>query len=387
MMRIAAGLILFCSVAMSQNINKGFDHFYNFEFDQAITEFRGAVKASPKEAERHNYLARALLYREMLKSGMLESQLATGANPVRRSKLEVPPNVEEEFTAALQTAMELSQARIDQDPKDTRAVYALCISYGLRGNWNFLVRKAYFDALKDLTSSRKLGNQALELDPTFVDAKLIQGVHDYVVGSLPRYMRMLGFLGGVRGDREGGLKRIEEVAASGRMNEVDAKMLLGMIYRREKRPEAAIPLVQQLIRKFPRNYIFHLELAQMWADAGDGVKALAAVDSMENLLKKGINSNGALVQEKVDYARGNIQFWYREYDKALVNLHRAADHPGRMDLHTEAMAWLRIGQLHDVNRRRDKALQAYQRIEQIAPDSDVDKEAQKYRKRPFVRTD
>ena len=156
MKKFAAVIFLLTTAALGQSLPKGFDHFYNFEFNEAIAEFRKATQEAPQEAQRYNQLARALLYREMLKSGMLESQLATGANPVRRSKLEMPAKVEEEFTAALAKAMELAQSRLNQSPQDAKALYALCSSYGLRGNWNFLVKKAYMDALSDLSTARKL---------------------------------------------------------------------------------------------------------------------------------------------------------------------------------------------------------------------------------------
>ena len=66
------------------------------------------------------------------------------------------------------------------------------MAYGLRANYNFLVRKAWKEALHDATNARKDCNRVSELDPSNYDARLIQGVHDYVVGSLPWGWRMLG---------------------------------------------------------------------------------------------------------------------------------------------------------------------------------------------------
>ena len=59
------------------------------------------------------------------------------------------------------------------------------VAYGLRANYNFLVQKAWRDALRDATAARKDSNRVTEIDPANYDARLIQGVHDYVVGSLP----------------------------------------------------------------------------------------------------------------------------------------------------------------------------------------------------------
>lgn len=387
MTRVAASLVLLAVAANAESvISPGFNHFYNLEYEPAIAEFQKEIQASPNDPEPYNHLAQTLLYREMFKSGTLESEMVTGTNPLHRDKLVVPPDVEKQFLDAIAKAMELAQAKIDKQPNDAKATYALCVAHGLRGNWNFLVRKAYFDALHDLTTSRKLGNHTLQLDPSFIDVKLVQGVHDYVVGSLPAYVRMLGFLAGFHGDKDLGIRELQEVAARGKLSDADAKILLGVIYRREKRPADAIPLLDDLIRRFPRNYILHFELAQMWADQGDGTKALAAVDKVEALRQAGVSGYGTLSAEKVHYVRGNIQFWYNDLDGAVANLRKATQGAAKLDLHTALMAWLRLGQTYDLKQDRKNAQAAYQQVLTLASSSEMAKEARRYQGRPYRRT-
>lgn len=387
MTRIAASLILLAAAANAEGVvSRGFDHFYNLEYEPAIAEFQKEIQSLPNDPEPYNHLAQTLLYREMFKSGTLESEMVTGTNPLHRDKLVVPPDVETQFLSAIAKSMELAQARIDKQQNDAQATYALCVAHGLRGNWSFLVRKAYLDALRDLTTSRKLGNRTIQIDPSFIDAKLVQGVHDYVVGSLPAYVRMLGFLAGFHGDKDLGIRELQEVAARGKLSDWDAKILLGVIYRREKRPADAIPLLEDLIRRFPRNYILHFELAQMWADQGDGIKALADVDQVEALRKAGISGYGTLSAEKVQYVRGNIQFWYNDLDSAVTNLQKATQGAAKLDLHTAMMAWLRLGQTYDLKGDRKNAQTAYQQILTLAPSSEMAKEARKYQSHRYRRT-
>lgn len=383
----AFGLVLFLSeaAAFGQSAARGLDHFYNLEYDQAIADFQRNIAENPQVPSGYNYLAQGLLYREMFRAGALESELVSGANPFLRRKLEPSSEVETAFHRAIEDAMKKAQAVIDANPGDIRATYSLGVAYGLRGNWNFLVRKAYLDALRDLTSSRKLCNRVLEMDPQFIDAKLIQGVHDYVVGSLPGYMKLLGFLGGIRGDRAAGVAALQEVAARGKINNNDAKLALCAIYRRERKPQEAIALLNDLIPRFPRNYLLLFELAQMWADAGDGRKALAAVDKVEELHKSGVTGYGMLVPEKIAFARGNIQFWYNDLEKAETNLSHAVRNAGVLDLHSGSMAWLRLGQTYDLRSRRPEAISAYRHVIALAPSSDVAKESKKYLGTPYRR--
>jgi tetratricopeptide (TPR) repeat protein len=372
--------------ANGQTVSKGFDHFYNLEYDACIAEFERAIRERPAEPQGYNHLAQGLMYREMLKAGALESEMVTGANPfLRRGRLEPPAEVEKQFLDAIGKAMSLSQAAVTSNPRDVGATYALGVAYGLRGNWNFLVRKAYMDSLRDLTASRKLATKAVELDPKLIDARIILGLHDYVLGSLPGYIKMLGFLAGFRGDREAGVRTIKEVAAKGTMNTTDAKVLLGVIYRRERRSKEAIPLLDDLIQRFPRNYLFRMELAQMWADEGDKAKSLAAIDALDQLRRSGATAAGTLSAEKIAFARGNILFWYDDFDRAIEQLKAATAGTEKLDLHTASMAWLRLGQTYDLRRNRPAAQAAYRQVLQQNDSSDMAKEAKRYLGSPYKR--
>ena len=91
------------------------------------------------------------------------------------------------------------------------------------------------------------------------------------------FLRALGFIAGFHGDKQRGLRTIEDVAQKGTENRVDAEIVLCALYRRENHPGKAVPLVLGLIQKFPRNYIMRLELAVMYAQSGDKTHALEAV--------------------------------------------------------------------------------------------------------------
>ena len=263
--RLAAILVLLIPLWAQRELpSGGLEHFYNLEYDQAIADFGRDILAEPNQAANYNHLAMAILYREMLRSGALESELVSGTNPfLRRAKVNPTPADQKEFDEAIRKSMSLSQARLKSDPKDIQAMYPLGVAFGLRANYGFLVRKAWMDSLRDATTARKLHNRVTEIDPSMVDARLMQGVHDYVVGSLPWHIKLVGFLAGFRGDKQQGIRTLEDVAARGDMNRVDAQVLLCAIYRRERLPRKAVPLLEALIARCPRNYLFRFELAQM----------------------------------------------------------------------------------------------------------------------------
>ncbi|MBY0373144.1 MAG: tetratricopeptide repeat protein, partial [Bryobacteraceae bacterium] len=272
-------------------------------------------------------------------------------------------------------------------PRDAKANYALGVAYGFRANAGFLIRKAYMDALRDATQSRKLCNLVTEIEPENVDAKLVQGLHDYVVGSLPFYMKFVGFLAGFRGDKDKGIATVRMVSERGTLNKLDAQILLGVIYRRERRAGDAIGLLTPLIQRFPRNYLFRLELAQMYSDLGEKAKTLETFDEIERLKKAGTKGYERLSWERLAFARGNMLFWYQDFDVAIEQLKTATAHPESLDLNNGTMAWMRLGQCYDMKKQRAAAKTAYRAAIQMAPASEVAKESRRYLDAPYVRRD
>jgi hypothetical protein len=357
----------------------GFDHFYNLEYPEALAYFRAQALQNPDSPTIQNHIAQTVLYREMFRSGALESELVTGNNPfLRREGLNPSPASEKEFQDAIGRALALAEARLASQPDDVQALYAQGVSYGLRGNYHFLVRKGYREALRDATAARKAHLRVTDLDPTFTDARLVQGVYDYVLGSLSPAWRMLGFFAGYRGDRERGLQTVREVASKGRLNRVDAEILLCAAYRRERRPQEAVPLLTGLIQRFPRNYLLRMELVQMYGDRGEKDKALTVIREVERLKGQRAAGFAPLTEEKIRYTRGNLLFWYNDLDAALDDLQAVTRNLAAVDLNTGVYAWLRTGQVYDLKRKRDDALKAYLQTVAVAPGSDAANEAQKY---------
>ena len=365
---------------------RAFNHFYNLEFDRAVEVFEQQIQLHPHRADHYNHLAQSILYREMLKAGALESEMVTGGNSfLRREKMNPTVETERRFHEAIEAAMKICQQRLDADENDQQAMYDLGVAYGLRSNWNFLVRKAWRDSLKDATQGRKYHNRVTDLDPSNYDARLMQGVHDYVLGNLPWHWKFLGLLAGYRGDKDRGIATLELVAEKGSRNRTDAAILLCVVYRRERRSADAIPMLEKLIEQYPRNYLFRLEIAQMLSDLGRREQSLAVLTQVERLKRIGSTGYDHLSYEKIWFYRGNLQFWYNNLDAAITNLRKVTAKAHELDLNTGVMAWLRLGQSYDLRGNREKALDAYREAVRYAPGSEVAKESERYLKEPYTR--
>jgi tetratricopeptide (TPR) repeat protein len=380
-------LLAVAPAPLPPEVVRGFDHFYNLEYAEAKTIFEQARELYPGDPQVDNHVAQAVLYRAMLKAGALESELVSGANAfLRRENMKPTAEEQQTFDRAIAAAMEKAKARVDAWPGDAAAQYSLAVTYGLRANYNFLVKKAWRDALSDFTDARKRAELALKADKDYIDAELVLGLNQYVVGNLPWTYKLLGFLAGFRGDKAVGISMVEHVATKGMNNKQDAQILLAAIYRRERAARKAVPLLEGLIRAYPKNYLFRMELAQMFGDLGERAKAIEVIDQVAAMQEKREMGYERVQREKVAYLKGNLLFWFDEYERAVPELRRAVEAREQLDLNTGLMACLRLGQTLDQMGRREEAAVAFRQGVELGKDTELGKECKKYLKTAYARS-
>jgi predicted Zn-dependent protease len=121
------------------------------------------------------------------------------------------------------------------------------------------------------------------LNTQLVDAYLVLGVYEYAMGSLPAAVKMFAAIGGMHGSKKKGIEYVSRVAQEGNYDRDAARVLLAVLYRREKRPLEAAAVLQALMADYPRNYIFTIELASVYSDAG---QSHDAVQVLKGLLRQ-----------------------------------------------------------------------------------------------------
>lgn len=377
------------SAATNPYIQEGDDDFYNLDYDQSIAAYEKAVASNPEDPSFHNHLAQALLYREMYRDGALESELVSGNNSfLRRAKLEPSPEVEKRFFSEVDRSMQLSQALIAKNPRDTFALHQLSIAFGVRANYGFLVRKSWRASLWDANQARKYDAEAVQIDPNDWDARLVPAIYDYIVGSLNWTMRALGFIAGFHGDKQRGIHSIEEVAANAKENKVGAEIVLCALYRREGQASRAIPMVTGMVKAYPRAYLLRFELAQMYAQIGDRKSALNILADVAKMKQDNAPGYARVPWEKIYYETGNLEFWFDDLDHALENLKKVTATPEQLrelDLNTGVLALMRQGQIYDLQNHHNLAVQAYRQAVRFAPEAEAARESQHYINSPYTR--
>ncbi|MDA0205265.1 MAG: hypothetical protein O3A53_09840 [Acidobacteria bacterium] len=193
-----------------------------------------------------------------------------------------------------------------------------------------MIDKSYIAALRAGNRARKYSDELRSIDPQYVDAYLVAGVQEYVVGSLPWAVRALVAFGGIHGSKEKGRTWVERVADDGDALQTEARVLLAVLYRRERRPLDAAKVLEGLMEQFPRNYVLQLELASMYLEAGEREQGLGVLLAADRMVRNDENHYGRMPPRLRDALSRKILAVREELQKTPQHSAYQAVYPGRV---------------------------------------------------------
>jgi tetratricopeptide (TPR) repeat protein len=359
------------------------DALFNLDFDSAQPGFESLTEQYPDNPDYWNALASVFWFKILYDQQKLSLEsYAAKSFGTDESGDTINPDDDQRFRKTVQTAIDKAQAVMDHEPNDVRALYALGASNSLLASYESVARHAYFAAYEKARMARHLHEEVLKLDPGFDDARLAVGVFDYVVAQIPAYIRFtLGLLLGMKGDgKEAGIEQIEAVAARGSRLSTDAKMVLLVIYNRERAYDRALQLADDLHARYPRNFLFEMGIASLF---GKMQQWDQAHDTYQEILKK-VESH-TTGYERLRYAKvyrelGTSQMELHKEDDALVtlsNLVRTTDAtPDEI-----AEAHLSMGKIFDAREDREHAGQNYDAVLGLGCAPELKKQAEALKKK------
>jgi hypothetical protein len=239
----------------------GFEALYNLDYETARKNFREIARLFPDHPAGAQFLAATLWAQTLNESRRLQSSLYNTESFYEQKEDKPDPRMVEQFRELTRTAAQLAKARLRRNPKDVEALYFLGATEGLKAAFATAVQRSFMSALSDGSSSVERHREVIKLNPNFHDAELTIGLYDYVVGSLPGPVKLLASMVGTRGSKKRGLLTLQRVADRGSFARDDARALLIVLFKREKRYEEALAISRELGAKYPRNYLFKLEAA------------------------------------------------------------------------------------------------------------------------------
>ncbi|MGA9529517.1 MAG: hypothetical protein WBS24_15485 [Terriglobales bacterium] len=245
-------------------LDDGFRKLYDLDFPGAQRDFEAWEKIHPEDPMGPASEAAGTLFSEFNRLGVLEAQFYENDSAFSgRKKYDANPAEQARFDQRLTRAEDLAHARLQRDPHDRDALLAMTLASGLRSDFAALIEKRNLASLHYTKEATSWANQLLAVDPTCYDAHLASGVSRYIIGSMAAPVRWLLRVGGVQGDKEGGIAELQVTAAKGHLLAPFARILLAIAYVRDKNVTQARELLSGLEREFPQNGLFSKELARL----------------------------------------------------------------------------------------------------------------------------
>jgi tetratricopeptide (TPR) repeat protein len=361
---------------LSDPVATAIEHLRNLEYDLAIQQLQRWLEKHPEDLRAHNYLGISVLYQEMFQRGVLESRVyGHGGDVFKASKVTLTPEFQQQLLSTLEKAQALADRRTKSDPKDKEALYWAGVTHGTRATYHFTLRKEYMPALHESTDALKLHRSLLEMDPHYVDAYLIVGMNNYIVGSLPWYIKVLASMTGRHGDRAEGIEQVKRVTEEGKYAREDARLMLAVLYQREKKFGEALRVYEAMARAHPRNYLLPCEVAALHGSLNEWSSAAEVYDSVLQRHRSGQPGYAQIPLGRILYSSGEAYERSDQSEKALSRFSEAAALAGGgRDTY---QAELRAGDMLVRLRRKQEARARYTRVAEATPKSEQGKAARK----------
>jgi len=261
------------SQVRSEEIDQAFHRLYSFDFPSAHAILARRIAAHPEDPLSYSVQASAYLFSELDRLSILESDFfADDSRIIDKKKVKPDPVIKTKLLQAIDEAQSRAQVILTKNPDDQEALFSMCITSGVLTDYTALVEKKQISSLSLVKKGAAFAQRLLKLNPTYYVAYLTTRITEYVIGSLPFFVRWFVKVDNINGSKEEGIKKVELVAQKGHYLKPFAKILLAVANLRDKKPRAAENLLFELARDYPENPLFKKELAQLSVKMDNGVQ-------------------------------------------------------------------------------------------------------------------
>jgi hypothetical protein len=267
-----AGLLLFACAAsaVEQNANgassihRAFYRLYNFDFAGTHKILDRHLAEDPDDPLGYAVRASAYLFQELHRLSILEAEFLVDDDRITEKKKGRPDAaVKQAMMEALAQARRHAEARLAANPKDEEALFTMCVVSGVETDYAALVEKRQFGSLSYAKQSQKYAVRLLGQNPHYYDAYLTAGVSEYLLGSMPFFLRWFVRFECAEGSKKKAVENLKLVSRSGLYLKPFAKILLSIIYLREKQPVESEQMLREFAREYPENPLVRRELARL----------------------------------------------------------------------------------------------------------------------------
>jgi tetratricopeptide (TPR) repeat protein len=370
-------------INLTPQVREAQEHFYNLDYEGALTRFEAIQKANPQSAIAIGYLLQTLVFRELYRQDLLDTTYyAHDSFLTSKRNVPVPPDVRDRIESLTNSAIALCDRQIKANPNDANAYFARGYARGMHAAFITLADHSYVAAARQGYASRGDSEQTLKIDPDYVDAKMAIGIQQFAVASLPRFVRILVGIAGVGGNKEKGLNLLRESAAHGIVTPIESRTALSLFLRHDARYPEAIVVQKGLADQYPHDFLFRLEVANLTKDSGNGPGAIAIYRQILADAKK----PGYFIEPRLHmtyFGLADTERGQNNITDAAQNYLLAAAQPTCSDW-IRRRAQINAGEMFDLLNKREEAIRQYQLASADGADQSQSDAARHYLKTPYT---
>ena len=325
----------------------GINLIYDRRFSDAETLFKRMIMDNPRDPSGYFYLAMVTW-----------SELAAGF---------WTPEMVREYKGRIDQAIEVAQARVDGKDPDSYDFFYLGGALGFKGRFELMKGNMFAsfllasDAIEALKTCR-------EMAPEEKDVLLGIGTFDYYTAKLSGVLKFLTYFLLHRGDKEEGIRKLNEAARHAVYSSTEAKsVLLYILLFSEQDFPQALALATELSNRYKGNPRYKTLEGVCHIRMGKENQYRETVRDLLTRSREATDSEtAAMWKKRALYLESTDDLYRGRYAEARVVLKEILKHPDPG--HDPTMiAWplIKLGMSYDLAGDRDRALEYYNRVFQM----------------------
>jgi len=309
----SSNLALFSQTHLEYLISQGVELSYNLKLDEAEEIYNKVIEIYPDQPYGYHYIAQNHLW----------SYLG--------SKDEGEYGI---FISYSDMSITKAEELLDEEENDYKLRHLLGWAYTNRA-MGFTAKGNSLDAFWASKNAVGYFEETLELNPEYYDAYLGLGIFDYALSFVPGIFKWALSLTGLSYDKDKGVEYIRTAYAKGNHLKTEASFHLSKIYIEYLAEfDSAANHLNQIIKKYPLNSLFHYQRAILMIEARDLNAAEESLNKVLDLSNPKFRQTNAFSF----FLKGEIYFKRNQFNKAIeyytifIDTTRSLDYTGAANL-------------------------------------------------------